>query len=352
MTSTKTSIGVIFGGVSGEHDVSIQSARNIIKALKSVDNIKKFNVISFYIDKRGKWHSGDFSKQILCGNRKENKENSPVKTLSDNLLVFSQQKENIDIWFPVLHGPNGEDGTIQGLLKLTGRPFVGSGVLGSSVGMDKLIMKAIFSSQRLAQVPYIGANISQLNNNLRTELIQKVENELGYPCFIKPANLGSSVGITKAKNKSELIKGLIFASEFDPRVVIEKAVLARELECGVVGNKNMEVTEVGEVTFDSDWYDYKTKYGDGNSNVVIPALINSQTKNEIQAMAIRACEAICANGLARVDFFYNEEINQIWINEINTMPGFTSQSMFPMLWEASGLKTEKLVAKLIEIAKE
>ena len=287
------------------------------------------------------------------------KKKNPTKTIKinkdsiNNLTNFPKESNKVDVWFPALHGPNGEDGVIQGLFKLTGKPFVGSGTLGSSLGMDKIAMKSIFKSFNLPQAPYIYLHKENLLNKLfMNSIFDEIEKIINYPCFIKPANLGSSIGITKAYSKQELITGIEIAAKYDERIIIEKNIEGRELECGVLGKSIMKSSVVGEVKFQTDWYTYESKYNENLSSTIIPADLNIDISNKIQKLAIEACKAINAFGLARVDFFYQENTQQIYINEVNTLPGFTKTSMYPMLWEASGLKLEKLVASLIETARE
>ena len=353
MSSYQTKVGIVFGGKSQEHLVSIESARTIFHALNKPPNSNLYKVVSTYIDNEGNFWPEEISERVLIEGKDfldgENLNYSDKKGLY-NLFNISK---SIDIWFPVLHGPNGEDGTIQGLFKLTGKPFVGSGVLGSAMGMDKIAMKTVFNASGLPQVPYIVASERELlESKYYSSLLKEITTNLGFPCFIKPANLGSSVGITKANSEEELREGLKLASTLDKRIVIEKNVNARELECGVIGLKNMQASTVGEVTYKSDWYDYETKYAKESSKVFIPAKIPKVVLEKIQELSIRACKSINAEGIARVDFFYEEIKNKLWINEINTMPGFTNRSMYPMLWDFSGLSLEKLVAKLVETARE
>ncbi|WP_269623323.1 D-alanine--D-alanine ligase family protein [Prochlorococcus marinus] len=352
MKNKVTNVGIVFGGVSGEHEVSINSAKTILTALRETSNSKKYKGTPFYIDKQGKWLQGEAAENILHADSIPNTTNNKLNS-SIGLNCFPEEIEKIDIWFPVLHGPNCEDGTIQGLFKLTGKPFVGSGVLGSALGMDKIAMKNIFSSVGLPQVSYCEVYKKDLldKKNLIL-LIEKIELNLGYPCFIKPANLGSSVGISKAYNKEDLLQGIKIASKLDNRVVVEKGITARELECGVLGKKEMITSCVGEVRYKSDWYDYSTKYSEKSNEILIPAPISIELSNKIKKLALYACNAIAVEGIARVDFFYEENTCNLLINEINTLPGFTSQSMYPMLWAASGINLSKLVSRLIESAKE
>ena len=349
MLTNKSVIGVIFGGKSSEHEVSIKSAKTIYTALIHSSNKERFVARPIYIDKFGYWHDYIFSESILF----ENKDHLIFEKRQFNLTNLSKINEDIDVWFPCLHGPNGEDGVIQGLFKLTGKPFIGSGVLGSALGMDKIAMKSVFNSYNLPQVPYISLNKADIQNNLYMKSIyEQINKIISYPCFIKPANLGSSVGITKAYSKEEFITGIEFAAKYDERIIVEKNIEGRELECAVLGKSIMKSSVVGEVKFQTDWYTYESKYNANLSSTIIPADLNIEISNKIQKLAIEACKAINAYGLARVDFFYQENTQQIYINEVNTLPGFTKTSMYPTLWEASGLKLEKLVASLIEIAKE
>ena len=347
------SIGLVFGGNSSEHEVSIQSAKTIYNALSNLDNFERFIVNPIYIDKYGFWEEDEYSKAILFGDKTRTSTIKSNKSSKNNLTNLAKLSDKIDVWFPALHGPNGEDGVIQGLFRLTGKPFVGSGILGSSVGMDKIAMKSILKSFNLPQAPYIFLNKKDILNTLfMKSIFDQVHKIINYPCFVKPANLGSSIGITKAYSKEELINGIKVASKHDERIIIEKNIEGRELECGVLGKSIMQSSVVGEVKFQTDWYTYESKYNQNLSRAIIPADLNKDISNKIKNLAINSCKAINAFGLARVDFFYQENNQQIYINEVNTLPGFTKTSMYPMLWEASGLKLEKLVASLIEIAKE
>ena len=353
MLKKKLNIGLVFGGNSSEHEVSINSAKTIYSALSHPDNNKSFIVNPIYIDKHGFWGDNEYSKSILSGNKISKSTTNINKDSINDLTNLAKESNKVDIWFPALHGPNGEDGVIQGLFKLTGKPFVGSGLLGSSLGMDKIAMKSIFKSYNLPQTPYIYFNKEDILNTLFIKYIfDKIDKLIKYPCFVKPANLGSSIGITKAYSKEELINAIKFATNYDERIIIEKNIEGRELECGILGKSIMKSSIVGEVKFQTDWYTYASKYDKNQSNIIIPADLDMEISKKIQRLAIKACKAINAFGLARVDFFYQEKTQQIYINEVNTLPGFTKTSMYPMLWEASGLKLEKLVASLIEIAKE
>ena len=353
MSNKKITIGLVFGGNSSEHEVSIKSAITIYNAFSHPYNRDRFIVNPIYIDQYGFWKDSEYSMSILFEENESTKTIESNKDSINNLTNFPKESNKVDVWFSALHGPNGEDGVIQGLFKLTGKPFVGSGTLGSSLGMDKIAMKSIFKSLNLPQAQYIYLYKENIFNKLfMKSIFNKVDETIGYPCFVKPANLGSSIGITKAYSKQELINGIEIAAEYDKRIIVEKNIEGRELECGVLGKSTMKSSVVGEVKFQADWYTYESKYDEKLSSTIIPADLNIDISNKIQKLAIEACKAINAFGLARVDFFYQENTQQIYINEVNTLPGFTKTSMYPMLWEASGLKLEKLVANLIETAKE
>jgi len=353
MSTTPILVGLIFGGASGEHAVSIRSAATVASALAAGSNGSRYGVSCFYIDTQGRWWGPEVADAVLAQGTPAGPGQLPSSPAKPGFSGFPAGAEAIDVWLPVLHGPNGEDGTIQGLFTLMQVPFVGSGVLGSAVGMDKQAMKAAFAAAGLPQVPYVCASARELRAN-PTDLITKLEAQLGYPCFVKPANLGSSVGISKASDRQGLVAGLEAAAALDPRLVIERGVTARELECAVRGGGHQPLlaSVLGEICFDADWYDYDTKYSDGKSHTVIPAVVPAEVTERARTMAIQACEAVGAMGLSRVDFFYAEASGELWLNEINTFPGFTSQSMYPMLWAASGLPLETLVHELIEGARE
>ena len=350
MPSSPITVGLVFGGRSGEHDVSIRSASTVVRGLRSGRNKERYTVLTLYIDRDGRWWGSDVAETTLAS------ETAPELTPPlppSGFQGFPEGCDAVDIWYPVLHGPNGEDGTIQGLFQLTGKPFVGAGVLGSAVSMDKQAMKSAFASAGLSQVPYVFLLASELEElNSRSALLDRIETELNYPCFVKPANLGSSVGISKVRSRAELEAGLNQAAVLDPRIVVEQGVNAREVECAVLGGRSLEASVVGEVRFDADWYDYETKYTAGRSSTLIPAPLPDQISERIRSQALQACDAVGVNGMGRVDFFYDDATDQLWINEINTLPGFTAQSMFPMLWEASGVTLEQLVHQLIQTAGE
>ena len=351
MSSEPTQLGLVFGGVSGEHAVSIRSANTVAAALRSGANAQRYRLNCFYIDLWGHWWPPAVADAVLTKGTPASREELPAAPLRPGFQGFPEGALDIDVRVPVLHGPNGEDGTIQGLFSLMQVPFVGSGVLGSAVGMDKQAMKAAFAAAGLPQVPYACVDAQELETNPQA-LLDRLEQQLGFPCFIKPANLGSSVGISKATNRNELLAGLELAAHHDPRLVVEQGVDARELECAVLGGRSMQASVLGEICFDADWYDYDTKYSDGKSHTVIPADVRGELSDRARSMAIAACRAVAAEGLARVDFFLDRRSGDLWLNEINTLPGFTSQSMYPMLWEASGLPLDELVHQLVQLAQE
>jgi D-alanine-D-alanine ligase len=308
----------------------------------------------FYIDQRGHWWPAAVAEAVLASGLPAQAADLPPAPQRPGFRGFPDGALEVEVWFPVLHGPNGEDGTIQGLFSLMQVPYVGSGVLGSAVGMDKQAMKAAFAAAALPQVPYVCLEAAELEGPQpqRTEVLERLEAQLGYPCFIKPANLGSSVGISKAVDRAGLLAGLQEAARHDPRLVVEQGVQARELECAVLGDRQMAASVLGEICFDADWYDYETKYTAGLSHTVIPAQVDGVIAERAREMAIAACRAVGAAGLSRVDFFFEEASGALWLNEINTLPGFTSQSMYPMLWDATGLPLEELVHQLVQLAQE
>ncbi|MEB3267323.1 MAG: D-alanine--D-alanine ligase family protein [Leptolyngbya sp.] len=344
-------IGVLFGGCSGEHEVSICSAQAIAAALAQGANRQKYEVVPVYIQKDGGWQFGDPAAAILA---------TGVPATSAETAAFPSRLPDaaaaatIDVWFPVLHGPNGEDGTLQGLLTLMQMPYVGSGVLGSAVGMDKLAMKTAFAQAGLPQVKYLPVTRAEVWSNpcVFPALCDRIEAELGYPCFVKPANLGSSVGIAKARSRQELEAALDSVASYDRRLIVEAGVTAREVECAVLGNDTPKASVLGEIVFNADFYDYETKYTAGQADLIIPAALPEAVSREIRDMAIAAFQAVDGAGLSRVDFFYLEATGEILINEINTLPGFTATSMYPMLWQATGVSFESLVDQLVQLALE
>ncbi len=340
-------VGIIFGGQSNEHAISIESAKAIFAALNSDLNKKKFSTKVFYINKNGKWFDSKDSLLIL--------ENSKIiddfipNSLFENIKIFENiDCKDIDIWFPIIHGANGEDGSIQGLLKFTQKPFIGSGILGSAIGMDKIIMKLIFSHLKIPQVNFFIIQDKNLDDNNNLKIIcDQIIQRLNFPLFIKPANSGSSIGISKVINQSDILGALRKAWAIDHRIIVEEGLDVKELEVGIIGKRNLIVSEIGEVDYISDWYDYDSKYKT-NNKIIIPANIDPTLKEKIQTLSIESCMALNINIFARVDFFLEKGTNKIYLNEINTIPGFTKNSMFPLLWKSSGLEIDELVAKIIE----
>lgn len=349
---SKLNVALIFGGKSGEHEVSLSSTASIYKHIDK----NKYNVFTIGITKDGRWMYYEGSEENIKNGQWENLANKNVEI---NLIPVGNREvgikfedgrfEKIDILFPVLHGPYGEDGKIQGLFEISQIPYVGCGVLASSVGMDKLVCKKVFSQMGLPQVNYTYTTKIVFNNNTEEEL-NKIERELDYPVFVKPANLGSSVGISKATNRKELLNGINEALKFDSRIVLEQGVDAREIEVSVLGNEEVKASIAGEIKPAKDFYDYEDKYINGASTYEIPAKISDADMENIRKMAVDAFKGIDGKGLSRVDFFIDRKSGEIFINEINTLPGFTNISMYPKMWEVTGLEYSNLIDKLIELA--
>ncbi len=347
---SKTDIGVIFGGMSTEHDVSIVSGTSVICALDK----NKYNIFPIYIDKNGKWFSVEINKKYEIGEKIINK-----KTILDPIEYLKKLK----VIFPVLHGLYGEDGTIQGLLELIQVPYVGCKVLGSSIGMDKAYTKIIFDKANIPQAKYeyirknkddyiyVDKNFNEKICTL-VDVCKIIEKNINYPMFIKPSNSGSSVGINKAKNLSELKKYIKYASKFDNKILIEEGIKGKEIECAVLGNEKVKASCVGEIIPADEFYSFDAKYNNSKSKLIIPAKLNKDLTDKVRKYAIKSFKAIDGKGLARIDFFVDDKNNQIYINEINTMPGFTAISMYPKLWENSGIEYSKLLDKLIKLALE
>lgn len=326
-------VAVIYGGMSTEHDVSVVSAKNVIENL----NIGKYEIHKIEISKNGEWLSN--------GKR--------IKNIVEEL-------QKVDVVFPVLHGLYGEDGTIQGMLELLRIPYVGCKVLASSICMDKVYTKYILNGAKInmAKFVYIQNENIYIDDDLEEvelqndEIIDVVEKKLGFPVFVKPSNSGSSVGVTKANNGAELIKAIQTASMYDKKVLIEEAIVGKEVECAVLGNDKVLASTVGEILSAEDFYTYDAKYNNTESKTVIPANIPKEVIDKIKKIAIKAFKAVDGSGLARVDFFVQNKTNKIYLNEINTMPGFTSISMYPKLWEHEGLSYSELLDQLIKLALE
>ncbi|PPA70558.1 D-alanine--D-alanine ligase [Jeotgalibacillus proteolyticus] len=347
----KKKLCLLFGGKSAEHEVSLQTAKAVIKAL----DLTKFEIDPVFISPEGEWRKGlplegpvESVEALQFG---EDKTVSATEGLQSTALTVSEEKkEGYDIVFPLLHGPNGEDGTVQGLLEVLNVPYVGNGVLASSAGMDKVIMKNLFKEAGLPQVNYVSFIRSAWEAD-REAAYSHVEKEISYPCFIKPANLGSSVGISKCTDRKELEAGFEEAFLYDRKIIVEQGVKAREIEIGVLGNDYPEMSVPGEIVAKKDFYDYKAKYVDGDSVMIIPAELPEGIAEILQEMAKKAFQAVDCSGLVRADFFLTEN-NEIFINEINTMPGFTPYSMFPLLWENTGVSYPELIERLVELGIE
>ena len=345
----RINVTVLFGGQSGEHDVSLRSAQTIIGALDPA----KYNVRQIGITRDGGWISDGDPMAALTADSPffqlaENGEVTPIDAQAGPPALSS---DSVDVVFPVLHGPRGEDGTVQGMLELAGIAYVGSGVLGSSVSMDKAMTKLILSQAGIAGSPWILVNAHEWISD-SAPVMSSIEEQLGYPCFVKPANMGSSVGVGKAHDAAELIAAMDTALDYDRRIVVEGAIIGRELEISVLGNDHPKASVAGEIVPGNEFYDFNSKYVDDNTDLIIPADLPDGKLAEMQAIAIRAFRALDLAGLARVDFFLENETNRLIVNEVNTIPGFTSISMFPMLWGASGLPLNQLVDELITLAIE
>ena len=316
----KKCIGLIFGGYSNEHEVSISSAKTVYQAFNSEINKELFTVKAFYINKYGDWFDSDSSEKILIGEI-ENKKTKKQKIFNQEKINFLEgiEFQNVDVWFPLLHGFNGEDGSIHGLLRFTKKPLVGCGIIGSALGMDKILMKTIFSNLKLPQVNYLVFQNEDLNDKeVKNKIINEILKKLNFPVFVKPSNSGSSLGISKVINESEILQALEKAQEIDPRILIEEGLEVREIECGIIGNSKLLTSEIGEVIYESDWYDYDSKYH-SNNKIIIPADIDSKFAKEIKDIAIKSCRALNIFGFARVDFFLEKSSNKILLNEINTI---------------------------------
>jgi D-alanine-D-alanine ligase len=371
MAERRLRIGVLFGGRSGEHEVSLQSARAVMAALEEAGH----DVVPIGVTRQGRWlvsgdplhalSSGDAAGERSVTMLPEPGRSGLVPVVSGQLSLASADEPlttdhrplttasvgSLDVLFPVLHGTFGEDGTVQGLFELAAVPYAGAGVLGSALGMDKVVQKTLWRGMGLPVVDFVSLKRRDLETDLGG-VISRIEVAIGYPCFTKPANLGSSVGVSKTRNRAELEAGLHIAARYDAKILVERGVDARELECGVLGNDEPIASVVGEILPGADFYDYRAKYLDTGSQALIPADISPDLADEVRRMAVAAFKAVDAAGLARVDFFLERGTDRLYVNEINTMPGFTEISMYPKLWQASGLSFSELVTRVAELGIE
>ena len=333
----KIKIGIIYGGKSTEHEISANSVINNL-------NKDKYEIYNIFIDKSNNWYD------------KSNGEDKKIEDINNFL-------KNLDVVFPVLHGLYGEDGTIQGMLELLGIPYVGCKVLASSIAMDKVYTKIIFDRAGIKQANYVYIKKVKnkyiyINKNFNEEILEledickRVESKINYPMFVKPSNSGSSVGINKAKNSEELKEYIEYAAQFDNKILIEENIIGKEIECAILGNEDVKTSVLGEIKSAEEFYSFDAKYKNKESKTIIPATLSQELTEKVRRLAVKAFKAIDGKGFSRVDFFVNEETNDIYINEINTIPGFTEISMYPKLWEASGLKYSELLDELIKLALE
>jgi D-alanine-D-alanine ligase len=350
MGNAKLTVGLVYGGKSGEHEVSLQTAFAVMNSF----DYDKYEIIPFYISKQGFWKVGE-KLSAPYSQVEQLKLAEATEDMGTALNVvfsgLSGADQTVDVMFPLLHGTYGEDGTIQGLFEMANIPYIGAGVLASSAGMDKVVMKKLFADAGLDQCEFCYFNISAWKRK-RHELIVGVEDKLGYPVFVKPANLGSSVGISKAADKDSLVKAIDFAFRYDTKVIIEEFVDAREVEVGVLGNDEPEASVPGEIVSSGEYYDYAAKYTDGKSQMMIPAPVDSEVADRLRESAIVAFRAIEGSGITRADFFLRKSDGKILINEVNTMPGFTPYSMYPLLWRETGVSYRALLDRMIELALE
>ncbi|HKR58754.1 MAG TPA: D-alanine--D-alanine ligase family protein [Pyrinomonadaceae bacterium] len=364
--ANKLRVGVVFGGRSGEHEISIRSAQAVVEAIDQ----KKYEVIPIAITKEGKWLAPAAAASLLPAITQKRLSNEIVSQGGGDVAILgdpshqgltklttrnNEPAQKLDVVFPVLHGPYGEDGTLQGLLEMADVPYVGCGVVASACGMDKVAMKMLFAQSGLPLCKYVWFLRSAWQRD-QTKVLRRVDREIGFPCFVKPANLGSSVGISKALDKASLIKAIDLAAEYDRKVIVEELVDGRELECAVLGNDEPIASLPGEYVVRDEaarFLDYTEKYSStGHVEFVVPAPVSKALSTKIQRLAIQAFQSVDGSGLARVDFFVGRRTNKLLINELNTLPGLTEVSGYPKMWAASGLPFSRLLERLIELAFE
>ena len=349
-------LGVIFGGRSGEHEVSLVSAKSVLTTLDP----EKYHITQIGINQDGEWLVGDQVLEKLSEKRLDSLDDAVMFPIPSKSQVYSLEERGseelikvfaeLDIIFPVLHGSYGEDGTMQGLFELNDLAYVGAGVLGSSVGMDKALFKDVMIANQIPVVPSILVDSSELKK--MDVVLERVEEFNSYPVFVKPANMGSSVGVSKCNDVEEAAAGIMEAARFDRRILVEKGINAREIELSVLGNQEPRVSIPGEIRPTAEFYSYDAKYHDDTSELLIPAPLSEEQVQLTQEYALRAYKAIDCAGMARVDFLLDKDTNEIFMNELNTIPGFTPISMYPKLWEASGLPYGELIDELIQLALE
>jgi D-alanine-D-alanine ligase len=346
----KLRVGVLFGGRSGEHEVSLASAASIIRGLDP----NKYEAVPIGITKEGHWLAGGGAQKMLPEVLKTGQRVAMSADPSDSALISldgDARGQKLDVIFPVIHGTFGEDGTMQGLLELAGLPFVGAGVLGSAIGMDKDVAKKLLQVAGIPVVPWIAVRRADWERNPQ-EIRRAVEKKFKYPVFVKPATLGSSVGMTKVHSRAEFGPALDLAAEFAMKIMVEHAVNAREIEVSVLGNHDPQASLPGEIVPHREFYDYTAKYLEDGTQLLIPAKLKKSEIKKVRGMAVRAFRALELSGMARVDFFIEKRGGKIFLNEVNTIPGFTSISMYPKLWEANGVPFRELISKLVDLALE
>jgi D-alanine-D-alanine ligase len=343
-------VGILFGGRSGEHEVSLASAASVIRGLDP----EKYEAVPIGITKEGHWLVGSAAQKMLPEVLKGGQRVMMTADPTDAALIPLDRSgggQRIDVVFPVMHGTYGEDGTIQGLLDLAGLPFVGAGVLGSAIGMDKDVAKRLLQVAEIPVVPWIAVQRADWERHPK-EIQTTLEKKFKYPMFVKPATLGSSVGMTKVHSREELAPALNLAAEFAMKILVEKCIVGREIEVSVLGNHDPKASIPGEIVPHREFYDYTAKYLEEGSQILIPAKLKPPQVKTIQTYAVEAFRALELSGMARVDFFVEKKAGKIYLNEVNTIPGFTSISMYPKMWEASGMPFRQLIDKLIELARE
>lgn len=353
MKLSRKKVGIIFGGRSVEHEVSLLSARSVIKNTDP----EKYDVYPIFIDKNGLWHRVNVDEWLDEGELVVDTNSFLTPSLNHENPLFFEIKDSkviseikLDAVFPVLHGTYGEDGTIQGMLELMGIPFVGASVLGSSIGMDKLVMKAVLKESSLPVVPYIGFYDYEWKSKPE-KIRESIYKEIGFPCFVKSANLGSSVGISKVDSKNELVSAIDSSCRFSNRVLVEKAVTnPREIEISVLGHETASTSLPGEILPHREFYDYTAKYLEEGTGLIAPAEIEEELTIKVQDLAVKTFKALDCSGMARVDFLINGDTGELYIGEINTIPGFTQISMYPKLWEVTGIPFPELITRLFDLA--